>query len=151
MPEILAASDLLVLPSRWEGMPNVVLEAMAAGKPIVATDVEGVAEALGPQAAEQTVSPGDAEAFADKVVAIADDRIARCPAGQRKSNIVSAKFLVSTRWSAATSGCTRRCWKVADSQQDFFLPVVPVPKSAPWRKVVRSASARSKARREKPT
>ena len=59
VPAILAASELLVLPSRWEGMPNVVLEAMAAGKPVVATDVEGVAEALGPDAAEQIVPLDD--------------------------------------------------------------------------------------------
>jgi glycosyltransferase involved in cell wall biosynthesis len=73
VPEILAASDVLVLPSRWEGMPNVVLEAMAAGKPVVATDVEGVSEALGTAAAQQVVRPGHAEAFAAKLNLILSD------------------------------------------------------------------------------
>jgi glycosyltransferase involved in cell wall biosynthesis len=75
VPEILAASDVLVLPSRWEGMPNVVLEAMAAGKPVVATDVEGVGEALGPAAAQQAVRPGHAGAFAAKLNLILDDAL----------------------------------------------------------------------------
>jgi glycosyltransferase involved in cell wall biosynthesis len=44
---LLRAADLLVLPSRWEGLPNVVLEAMAAGTPVVANAVEGVRELLG--------------------------------------------------------------------------------------------------------
>jgi glycosyltransferase involved in cell wall biosynthesis len=70
VPEILAASEVLVLPSEWEGMPNVVLEAMAARRPVVATDVEGVGEALGPAAADQMVSPRNADAFASQLVAI---------------------------------------------------------------------------------
>ena len=50
VPGILAASDLVVLPSRWEGMPNAVLEAMASGRPVLAADVEGVRELLGDNA-----------------------------------------------------------------------------------------------------
>ena len=73
LPAILAASDLLVLPSRWEGMPNVVLEAMAAARPVVAARVEGVGEALGARAVEQSFAPGDGDEFARKITAILTD------------------------------------------------------------------------------
>lgn len=51
---ILKRSDLLLLPSRWEGMPNVVLEAMALGVPVLATPTHGVMELLGPLAGPMT-------------------------------------------------------------------------------------------------
>lgn len=44
---LLAASSILVVPSRYEGMPNAVLEAMAAGLPILTTPAEGIREILG--------------------------------------------------------------------------------------------------------
>ena len=44
----LAAADGLILPSHWEGMPNVVLEAMASRRPVIATAVEGTGELVQP-------------------------------------------------------------------------------------------------------
>ncbi|NUQ59742.1 MAG: glycosyltransferase [Anaerolineales bacterium] len=48
IPELLAASDVFVLPSRWEGLPMALLEGMMAGLPVVATRVEGVEEVVQP-------------------------------------------------------------------------------------------------------
>jgi glycosyltransferase involved in cell wall biosynthesis len=58
------ALDLVVVPSRSEGMPNVVLEALRADRPIVATDVGGIPEILGDSGAGVLVPSGDAEALA---------------------------------------------------------------------------------------
>jgi glycosyltransferase involved in cell wall biosynthesis len=67
VPEILAASELLVLPSRWEGMPNVVLQAMASGLPVLATRVEGVIELLGEEIERQSVLFGETESWIEKI------------------------------------------------------------------------------------
>ncbi len=73
IPAILAASSLLVLCSAWEGMPNVVLEAMASSLPVVATQVEGVGELLGSGSLEQSVPYGRWEDFSNLVVRILSD------------------------------------------------------------------------------
>ena len=73
VPAILAASSLLVLPSAWEGMPNVVLEAMAGRLPVVASDVEGVRELLGPNAEKQTIRYNETAAFVDRLVGLMSD------------------------------------------------------------------------------
>lgn len=46
VPKLLAISDLFVLPSLWEGMPNAVMEAMATGLAVVATRVDGIPEVV---------------------------------------------------------------------------------------------------------
>ncbi|MFF9309546.1 glycosyltransferase [Streptomyces sp. NPDC014748] len=51
------AADLVVLPSRWEGMALAPLEAMACGRPVVVTDVDGARESLPPECADRCLAP----------------------------------------------------------------------------------------------
>ena len=67
VPRLMAASSQLVLTSRWEGMPNVVLEAMAAALPIVATNTHGMRELLGADHTRQTVEFGDSLALTERL------------------------------------------------------------------------------------
>lgn len=61
----LAACDLLCIPSDNEGLPNVLLEALASGRPVVATDVGGIAEVLNHDILGRLVPPRDADAMAE--------------------------------------------------------------------------------------
>jgi len=72
VPDLFAAADVVVLPSRWEGSPLSAHEALFSGTPLVATAVGGVPELLGGGAALLT-PPGDARAFAEAVLRLLDD------------------------------------------------------------------------------
>jgi glycosyltransferase involved in cell wall biosynthesis len=71
-----AAADGFVLPSRWEGLPLSLLEAEAAGLPVVATPVGGVGEALTDGVEGRIVAPEDPDALAQAMRAVAGDRAA---------------------------------------------------------------------------
>jgi len=65
------AADLVVLPSRWEGMALAPLEAMACGRPVVMTDVDGARESLPPELAPRCLAPTEnPAALADAVAAL---------------------------------------------------------------------------------
>ena len=100
VPAVLAASCLLVLPSRWEGMPNVVLEAMAAGLPVVATDVEGVGELLGPAGGEQMAPYGDSAAFSRRVLRLLADAPAAAALGESNRRRAQESFSLDRMVSA---------------------------------------------------
>lgn len=68
LPELLACLDVYAHPARFEGMPNAVMEALAAGLPVVATDVDGVRELIVHAQTGWLVPPGDAGALAAQLV-----------------------------------------------------------------------------------
>lgn len=66
--EKMLESDLLILPTRYEGMPNVILEAMSVGLPVATMRVEGVAALLGEQLEAQSVVREDWEGWVRLVI-----------------------------------------------------------------------------------
>ena len=71
--ELMAACSVFVLTSRFEGMPNTVLEAMMLRKPVVATDVDGSRDVLGAATGGSLVPLDDDRAMADRVIALLRD------------------------------------------------------------------------------
>jgi glycosyltransferase involved in cell wall biosynthesis len=80
--EVLARSDAFVLSSRSEGFPVSILEAMAAGLPVVATDVGGVAEAVVQDETGDLVPPGDPQALAEALERLVADPLRRRRLGE---------------------------------------------------------------------
>ena len=78
----MASASMLLLPSRYEGMANAALEAMASGLPVAATDVEGTRELLGPAAEQQSVAADDEIGWRKLVCRLANDRALRGGLGQ---------------------------------------------------------------------
>jgi glycosyltransferase involved in cell wall biosynthesis len=83
---VLAGFDLFALASRKEGLPYVILEAMSAGLPIVATSSAGVEILVISESNGIVVPPDDANAFAEGLIRLVSnpDRLARCAASSRE-------------------------------------------------------------------
>lgn len=80
---VLCASDALVLPSFMEGMPYVILEAMACSLPVIATRVDGIPEAAPDGDSALLVEPGDAAGLGAAIRRLADDEPLRKTLGER--------------------------------------------------------------------
>jgi len=75
--ELLGQADLFWLTSDWEGLPNAVIEALACGLPVVATDVGGTAELVREGQEGFLIAPGDCDALVARSVSILTDPAAQ--------------------------------------------------------------------------
>lgn len=90
--ELTSAMDMFVLPSLNEGMPMAILEAMALGKPVVATAVGGVPEVVQHRVTGLLVPPGDERALADACLELARDREWAARLGAQARRVVEEEF-----------------------------------------------------------
>jgi len=92
VPDLLRASDLFVHPSREEGFSNAILEAMAAGLPVVACDVGGNPEAVVDGETGRLVPPRDPEQFSAAVVELITDESKRKTFGEAGLRRAAERF-----------------------------------------------------------
>lgn len=90
--EILATIDIFVIPSLLEGLPMILLEAMGMGKPIVATDIDGIKEVLENGKTGLLVPPRDTVALTDAIVNLLIYRDQAHQMGINARRVVEEKF-----------------------------------------------------------
>lgn len=91
----LSAFDAFVLPSLWEGIPNALLEAMALGLPVIATDVDGIPEALVHGLSGLVIKPGDPKAIATALQDLIEDKALSANLGNEAKKVVSENFTLA--------------------------------------------------------
>ena len=102
VPRLLQACDALVLSSAWEGMPVVVLEAMASRRPVVATSVASIPEMLEDGISGLLVPPGEPEALANAMKKLMEagkeDRHAMADEAYERVRTTYSEDVVLDRW-----------------------------------------------------
>ena len=92
IPKILAAADIFVLPSLWEGLPLVLVEAGLTGLPVVACKVDGVVEIIQDGHNGFLVLPKDANSLAKAIQALVEEPRLRREMGESGRTVASACF-----------------------------------------------------------
>jgi glycosyltransferase involved in cell wall biosynthesis len=92
IPDLLAAADIVTLPSFYEGLPYAISEAMAASLPVIATRVGGIPEMIEDPASGLLIDRGDAPALAACLVRLAGDPGLRRHMGARARQLAEDRF-----------------------------------------------------------
>jgi glycosyltransferase involved in cell wall biosynthesis len=108
VPELLPALDVYLCSSNYEGISLSILEAMASGRAIIATEVGGNPELIQPGISGSLVPKGDARAMADELARLAGDESLRSDLGAGAQLLVASKHSVDQMVSRYES-CYRQC------------------------------------------
>lgn len=120
----LAAADAVVLSSAWEGLPNVVLEALAVGTPVVTTDVGGVREVVEDGVSGFIVPPADSNALAEAM-----GRLMARPEHVRHAMGAHGQERVLEHFSPSAAGhlwcqVVSSCWQTSTTQTSSPMATV---------------------------
>lgn len=137
----IASGGLCCFPSRWENFPNVLLESMALGAPVVASDAGGMAEIIQHGHSGLLFASGDAEALADAMMLVLADRALRTKMGanaptQIRSMCEPERIVRETVAAIEHGRCFRAGRAMAQVEvQDRGPPEVVVDAPAAWREL----------------
>lgn len=107
LAEVYRQLAVLLIPSRSEGLPNVALEAMAYGIPVVATSVGGLPEVVTDGENGFLAPPDDAATLAQGILRILEDPLLRNRLGQRARQEMASRFSLEARLRALDQICER--------------------------------------------
>ncbi len=107
IPQVLADSDVFVLSSLWEGLPVTAVEAMAAARPAIVTDVGGNRDVVEHGRSGVVVPPNDVRALATAMLALATNPEQRVSMGEAARERVRDDFSIGTFTSAHEALYTR--------------------------------------------
>jgi glycosyltransferase involved in cell wall biosynthesis len=110
VPDLLAASEICVLSSQAEGFSNSILEYMAAGRPVVATNVGGASEAIVEGETGHLINAGDDRAMAERLISLLRDPQKSRRMGMNGRRVVEQRFSTESRL-ATTSALYRKFLK----------------------------------------
>ena len=96
VPALLAASDLVVLPSLREGLSISLLEAMAAGKPIIATSIGSQREVASHADMARLVRPADARALSEAIAELSADEALMAQLGRNARAVYESRYTEDT-------------------------------------------------------
>jgi glycosyltransferase involved in cell wall biosynthesis len=94
IPDLQAAADLFVMPSLWEGLPLALLEAMLAGKAILASATSGIPEAITHEVDGLLTAPGDSQSLGRGLWRLVTDADLRAKLGSNARNRGNTEFTI---------------------------------------------------------